>query len=272
MATQAVKKIYRGVVSYLQYWRGNPVDTYKKYEEDMSVIPFYVENAGSSAGSIIIKSQTDGTYYAPNLTIQKSTDMVNWENAGNTYNGVNISLPAFGRVYLRCQTNHWADHVTLENPIVVSVYYKVGGNIMSLLKGANFNGQTSMSEYASNGSYLFKGIFSRSSYRLKDASKLYLPLNVVQYCYQGLFSGCTNLQHAPKLPAETLKQYCYTSMFNGCTSLNYVECYATDITANHCLSNWMNNVPASGTFVKKASATFPEGSSGIPSGWTIVNK
>ena len=58
-------------------------------------------------------------------------------------------------------------------------------------------------------------------------------------------------------------------MFNGCTSLNYVKMLATNISASACLQNWINNVAASGTFVKAEGTEIPSGASGVPEGWTI---
>ena len=89
-------------------------------------------------------------------------------------------------------------------------------------------------------------------------------------CYGSMFSGCTSLTTAPELPATTLVGYCYDSMFRGCTSLNYIRCMATKISARSCLNNWVQNVAASGTFVKASGMTsWPTGISGIPSGWTV---
>jgi hypothetical protein len=55
--------------------------------------------------------------------------------------------------------------------------------------------------------------------------------------------------------------------------LNSATMMATDISANGCLTDWMKGVSATGTFTKAAEMTsLPEGNSGIPSGWTVVNK
>ena len=91
-----------------------------------------------------------------------------------------------------------------------------------------------------------------------------------QYCYANMFSGCTSLVAAPELPATTLTIWCYSGMFSGCTNLNYIKCLATDISASACTYWWMDGVNASGTFYKKAGVTWPTGSDGIPSGWTVV--
>ena len=99
-------------------------------------------------------------------------------------------------------------------------------------------------------------------------------------CYAYMFAGCTNLTTAPELPATSLYTWCYYNMFSGCNSLNYVKCLAsTGMTNNFCLSNWLNGVASSGTFVKSPNATTGDtvgasqwatgSTSGIPSGWEV---
>ena len=92
---------------------------------------------------------------------------------------------------------------------------------------------------------------------------------LASFCYYAMFGGCLGLTAAPELSATTLAQSCYSQMFSGCFYLSYVKCLATDISASNCLSYWLNNVPSTGTFVKKAGVTYPSGTSGIPSGWTV---
>ena len=88
-------------------------------------------------------------------------------------------------------------------------------------------------------------------------------------CYDHMFYNCLLLTTAPVLPATTLVSNCYRYMFNGCSSLNYIKCLATDISASNCTTNWVQNVAASGTFVKAASmSSWGSGYNGIPSGWT----
>ena len=96
---------------------------------------------------------------------------------------------------------------------------------------------------------------------------------LAQRCYCFMFQDCTALTTAPLLPATTLAIYCYQSMFSGCSKLSSITMLATDISANGCLKNWVSGVAATGTFTKAASMTsLPTGVSGIPSGWTVMNK
>lgn len=91
-------------------------------------------------------------------------------------------------------------------------------------------------------------------------------------CYDNMFAGCTSLTVAPELPATTLIRECYRHMFEYCKKLNYIKMLATDISASRCLYGWVFGVSSTGTFVKNpAMTTLPTGSSGIPSGWTVVN-
>ena len=92
---------------------------------------------------------------------------------------------------------------------------------------------------------------------------------LVTRCYGQMFMNCTSLVQAPELPATTLEMYCYSSMFQGCSKLNYVKALFTDMSAKNCVGNWLNNVSATGTFVKNSAATWTNEQAGIPSGWTV---
>lgn len=97
-----------------------------------------------------------------------------------------------------------------------------------------------------------------------------LPATTVEgQCYKDMFAGCTSLTSAPVLPATELKYNCYQEMFSGCTNLNYIKCLATDISAYDCTTDWVDGVAASGTFVKASGVTWPTGTNGIPSGWSV---
>ena len=94
--------------------------------------------------------------------------------------------------------------------------FEAQGNIMSLLFGADFKGQTDLT----GKSYAFYNLFNSNS-NLVNAQNLSLSATTLaEQCYQSMFDGCTNLVNAPSvLPATTLANYCYYNMFNGCTGL-----------------------------------------------------
>ena len=142
------------------------------------------------------------------------------------------------------------------------------GNIESLEYGDNFIGktQTEINDRA------FYGLFSNSK-KLMDVSNLILPSTKTQVgTYSYMFSGCISIEVAPVLPQASLTNTCYRGMFSGCSSLKYIKCLATNITARYCLSNWVSGVSSTGTFVKNpAMNDWPTGSSGIPTGWTVID-
>lgn len=153
--------------------------------------------------------------------------------------------------------------------------FNVEGNIMSLIYGDNFIGQTILPDE----SYIFARLFDQVSATnlhkntIVSAENLILPPTLRTGCYYKMFYLCTSLTTAPVLQATTLVTSCYENMFNGCSSLNYVKCLAseTESGSHDQTNNWLIDVSSSGTFVKDANATWPSGESGIPSGWTIQN-
>ena len=168
--------------------------------------------------------------------------------------------------------------------------FNVEGNIMSLVYGDNFAGQTA--------SVNLQSMFA-DNYYIISAENLVLPATTLTYtcynamfqgcqnlttapalpattlatnCYSYMFEGCTHLTTAPELPASTLVDGCYDSMFNSCDALNYIKCLATDISATDCTANWVDGVAATGTFIKASSmSSWTTGTSGIPTGWSIEN-
>lgn len=177
----------------------------------------------------------------------------------------------------------------------ISGYCNIGGNIMSLIYGANYYGKVSLAGY----NYAFKDLF-RSCYNILNAEKLKLPATTLaDYCYYQTFMNCSNLITAPPMPATSLASHCYDSMYWSCHELTsapilpaatlvdscyrdmyfscgrlqYIKMLATDISANNCLYRWTGdgnyNVASEGTFVKAVGATIPTGTSGIPEGWTV---
>lgn len=92
-------------------------------------------------------------------------------------------------------------------------------------------------------------------------------------CYYGMFSGCTDLTQSPNLPATILASQCYSSMFYGCSKLNWVRCMALQLGDDYA-SNWLLDVPSTGTFVTNTSVSesaLGRGVNAIPNGWTVIN-
>ncbi len=93
--------------------------------------------------------------------------------------------------------------------------FDVQGNVMSLLYGDDFKGQTDLTGKNS----VFYLLFHNNT-KVINANNLSLPATALAVnCYQNMFSGCTGLTTTPELPATALAVNCYYGMFNGCTSL-----------------------------------------------------
>lgn len=88
--------------------------------------------------------------------------------------------------------------------------------------------------------------------------------------YNECFRNCTNLIYGPTLIQESdnYNLNC-ANMFTNCSNLSYVKCLFTDLSKVN-LTNWMNGVSETGTFVKYPGVDWPIGVSGIPEGWTVV--
>lgn len=264
--TQVVKRIYRGVTSYLQYWRGNPVASF----QTMYSTPFYVRNPYNE--DITVTFKANNNTYNVAVYYRDNRNSGSWKFLGDTSTtGITKVIPAGGTVYFAGETQEgmgWGYIYSGSNkynrilgaPIV-------GGNIMSLLSRSDFENMVTIR---------YIGTFYRLFYDnddLVDASELILPaLTLNHYCYEGMFQSCNNLVSAPALPAPTLVVACYAEMFYGCGKLQSVECLATNHSANGCTSNWMYGTPAQGIFIRKTGVTWGRSNSAVPSGWTIVDK
>ena len=228
--------------------------------------PFYIDVRGA-----VTLAVTKG--------LQMSTD-------GETWTDTTATTLSSGKTYFRVASDrtsslkpNWTEDSSSD--------YDIGGNINSLVK-VNFENDTNC--------YSFSTFFVNKS-KLKSAGDLILPATTLKQtcyysmfngctslttapalpattlangCYDTMFMGCTSLTTAPTLPATTLAKACYQNMFNGCTNLNYIKCLATDISATNCTTNWVQNVAATGTFVKDPNmSSWTTGNNGIPEGWTV---
>ena len=168
---------------------------------------------------------------SPNISrsIQYSKDKINWTTISfNTSdNPTQIELNPSEKIYLKGTNSSYSEasdsglnscRIIVEGNVDVDIY----GNIMSLIYGDNFYGQTVLtSDYTFT--YLFSKPLSANYFpnNIADAHNLVLPATTLtKSCYLGMFSHCSGLSGAPKiLPATTLTDYCYECMFESCARL-----------------------------------------------------
>ena len=256
---------------------------YHKYEKDWS--QEYLTFTALESGTFKFSGATTGH------TVKYSMDNgTNWQTLARTATTPTVTA---GNTIIWKQTGLTPNFGSGIGKFSSTGRFEARGNVMSLYYGDNFYGETNLSEKYCAFYMLFSGCTG-----LTTAENLSLPATTLaDYCYNGMFSGCTSLITAPELPATTLTGECYGSMFSnctslttapelpattlanecyygmfsGCSSLNYIKCLATNISAAACTTDWVNGVSATGTFVKPASTDWSSktGSNGIPSGWTV---
>ena len=212
-----------------------------------------------------INSTTAGT----SINVETG-DVVRFKGTNNSYATSNIDYAGFGGGTAVCN---------------------VEGNIMSLVYGDNFIGNTTLT-----GTYNFCSLFKQTN--IVSAENLILPATTLTAdCYRALFANSPSLTVAPELPATTLAvecyRYmfqdcsittapdllattmvasCYEGMFNNCQSLTYIKCLATNVSAVSGTNSWTMYITTNGTFVKDANTDWARGGNGIPTKWVIVDE
>jgi len=124
--------------------------------------------------------------------------------------------------------------------------FTIQGNIMSLLFGDNFIGQTDLTGY----DYAFNHFMSCVQankydinienlilpattlapycYAYMFESEITTPIKILpattlaEGCYQGMFSNCQKITELPVISATTLAPHCYERMFENCKKLSSV--------------------------------------------------
>ena len=288
---------YRGRVSSIvvENCEYSPVH---HYENDY--LTFRVRTAGKiywrANGGLtrnIEYSLNDGTWTTitsastpPTITVS-ANDVVRFRGSNTSYGTSKDKYSGFGQGQAGTDGQSTYDTEAAE--------VDIEGNIMSLIYGDNFVGQTTFN----GGTYNFCSLFKKL--KVVSAENLVLPaLTLREYCYRAMFSWCTYLTNAPQLPAttlakgvywymfercaittapdllaETLVAECYGNMFVNCSSLNFIKCMANSgFSTTNCRQNWVSGVASSGTFVKDSGvtvATWTNGTSGIPLSWQVYD-
>ena len=233
-------------------------------------------------------------------TISYSINDGSWTEITATSAGVTINVEQGDKVRFKGTNSRYASDKSNysgfdSSGLTNAAQCDIEGNIMSLVYGDNFSGETAMT-----GTYNFCSIFKAS--KVVSAENLVLPsTTLTQYCYRAMFSWCTSLIKAPQLPATTLAQgcywylfeycalttapdllaetlvaECYGHMFENCSSLNYIKALATSgFGSSKCKEAWTTGVASNGTFIKSEDVTtntWSTGVNGIPTNWTVEDE
>ena len=186
-------------------------------DPDVPYVTFKAEQSNSTIG--LNKLST-------NQTLEYSTDTTNWNTMDTS---TSISLPNTGdKVYIRGILN--GDNSTSNyTQFNISGQVAVSGNCNAIWNYQDLNAPLK----AHCGDHLFN-----------DCSIVTAPelpaTELTEFCYSGMFNGCTSLVEAPELPATTLSRYCYYEMFNGCTSLVTAQKINATTLAPYCCMYMFN--------------------------------
>lgn len=286
---------------------GNVIDwNSKDLSPDYSTLPLTFEIV--SGGTLVWRANDD----IHGKTIQYSKNDGEWTSITATSVGVSIDVVAGDKIRLK-GTNAQYNVLEFFNTYSsnfdsgsTTASFNIYGNIMSLVYGDNFIGQTALTENRNFLSF-FSGL------QVISAENLVLPATTIgQMAYYSMFADCTSLTKAPKilsvvtftgnwscgnmfrgctslttapaLPATTLNNYCYGSMFSRCTELTEApelpatalseSCYGemfrdcTNLNYVKCLATDISARNCTNTWLKGVSSSGTFVKDANMTGWT----
>lgn len=161
----------------------------------------------------------------PNITLEYSTDGINWTTNGPTDGAVSVTLQPHEYIMFRgingnfnteSKYLHFASTAACEvSGDINTLLNKVGGDIQ-LPPNPTFYKLFAGMTYLENGGLVLPSTTAGNS------------------CYEYMFDGCTSLTQAPALPATTLAVYCYECMFRNCTSLTTAPALPATVLTRSC--------------------------------------
>lgn len=202
-------------------------------------------------------------------TFQYSTD------DGSTWNNVSIgqTTPSIntGDKMMFKASNLNIGNETGIGTIRPSGSASVEGNIMSLLYGDNFVGQTSISN-----NFQLRKLFSGAT-NITSAENMVLPATAyTKQCYSQMFQGCTNLVTPPKVVGTATAtfngDYCLSDMFANCSSMTTAPELPMTTLGTQCYWYMMQGCTSLATAPLLAAPTINTQSySGMFNGCTSLN-
>lgn len=200
------------------------------WAEDMKTVPLTLE--AKTAGTIVVSNPQIGMKYKKN-----NDDIVTASSTAT----ITINVEANDKVAFYGNgtsiTSYYIHDVNNENDTQITggtAECYIYGNIMSLVNEYEFATATTLT-----GADAFSGLFSNNAKLYNHATNdLLLPATTLaNYCYLGMFSGCTSLTTAPALPATTLADNCYWDMFSGCSKLETAPELPATTLAESCYNS-----------------------------------
>ena len=181
-----------------------------------------------SGGTIVWKSA--GTPIAKTISYSKDNGDT-WTNITSNEDGANINVNSGDVIIFKGDNSRYANGLLTYNAFQTTgdTLFSVQGNIMSLIDSTGFATAETLTD-----SCTFCKLFYNCA-GLTSAENLILPATTLaEYCYTGMFYGCSNLTSAPALPSETMADSCYRAMFYYCTSLKTAPALPATTLASDC--------------------------------------
>ena len=183
---------------------------------------FTAKQAGSTVKLTKVKS-------APDVNLQTSTDGVSWTpyavedviTLANVNDKVYFKAVGSNSVMGSSQSNY--------NKFIMTGKIAASGNINSLLEEDE---ETARTISLAGKNYCYNGIFNGCT-SLTQAPEL-PATTLANSCYSMMFWRCSSLTTAPELPATTLAERCYNQMFQECKSLTQAPELPATTLANNC--------------------------------------
>ena len=195
-------------------------------EAYQAVLADYLKLEIVSGGTL--RYYTSSSSYTKPISFSKD-DGTTWTTISAQTGGRDIAVSVGDKILFKGTNNGYGMYPTLSayTNIRGTAKFNLSGNILSLIYGDNFEGQTTVPS-----EYQFHMFFKDSG--VVNASGLTLPSVVKTSCYRRMFEGCGSLVSAPALPATTLAQDCYEGMFIGCTNLAAAPALPATALENMC--------------------------------------
>ena len=191
--------------------------------------------SNSDNNEIRFKTTTGSPLYKT-ISVSRN-DGLSWTDYTSSTSGVVIANLNYGDKLLIKGNNATYGKSSDWTFFVTTGDFELRGNIMSLIYGDNFVGQTTFN----GGTYNFYDLFGGCT-GLISAENLVLPATTLtEGCYRYMFGGCTNLLATPALPATTLATQCYYEIFRGCTNITIAPALPATTLADECYYDMFMN-------------------------------
>ena len=189
--------------------------------QDMKSTPLTFEATNSGAITFTLKLGYGTDASVMNAIEYKKNDgawtTYTWNEAISVENSDKVAFRGNNVKYYGNGSPSFESHITS----TADVY--VYGNMMSLINSTDFAALTTLT-----GDWNFAKLFRKegenpwdppvavTTIKSHPSKDIVLPAtSLTNYCYAGLFAGCSGITRAPELPATTMTVGCYEEMFRG---------------------------------------------------------